>query len=151
MKRKTQEKLFNSFVKEMGDTMLSKGHDYAGEDVLSNFKLVSEITSVPVEQVLLVFIATKTVRLSNLLKQEKQPNNESIQDNLKDLCNYNILLDMIRNEKDSCDLEKVENREPKVGDRVMVVNNDRGVSFMIGDEVKIIRIFETSKFLGHFF
>jgi hypothetical protein len=204
MKRETQEKLFNSFVKEMGDTMLSKGQDYTGEDVLSLFKLVSEITSVPVEQVLMVFIATKTVRLGNLLKQEKKPNNESVQDNLKDLCNYNILLDMIRNEKDGSDLEnsgqkvkqrkyeptselniedgynankeffdaikescktkdgtetyfdsakalknnieKVINtplpkREPKVGDKAIIINSELDNRFMIGDKVEIKGIY----------
>jgi hypothetical protein len=90
---------FNEFAEKQADIMLKKGNDYANEDRLSNFKLVAQITGLTPEQVIMVFIATKTVRLGNLIASGKAPNNESIEDNLLDSSNYNQLLNMIRNDK----------------------------------------------------
>lgn len=95
-----QEKIFSEVTKKMKDIMISKAGDYANEkDVLSNFKLVAQIVGIPVELVLMVFIATKTVRLGNLLSSEKEPNNEGLDDTILDGCNYDLLLHMVREEK----------------------------------------------------
>jgi hypothetical protein len=97
MNLKEQQEYFAAFTAQMGEIMLKKGNDYATADRLSNFKRVAEICGTTPEQVILVLIATKTVRLSNLLQPgANAPNNESIDDNLKDLANYTILLSMIR-------------------------------------------------------
>jgi len=97
MTTEERNSVFHHFTQEMEFIMASKSHDYATEDVLSNFKLVAQITKLTPEQVIMVFIATKTVRLGNLLGQEAK--NESLRDNLLDLSNYNILLEMVRKEQ----------------------------------------------------
>jgi hypothetical protein len=92
-------KLLEEFQCEMFDTLNSKGHDYANEDVLSNFKEVSQLVGVTPETVVMVMIVVKIVRLSNLLKNSKTPKNESVKDNLLDLTNYTFLLNAIINER----------------------------------------------------
>ena len=100
MNLQEQEKVFDDLTLRMKQIMLKKGSDYATEDRLSNFKRVGDICGQTPEQVILVLIATKVVRLSNLLQpQAGEPNNESIEDNLLDLGNYTLLLAMIREEK----------------------------------------------------
>lgn len=116
MNKQTQKQKLDAFTKKMEDIMISKSGDYATEDTLSNFKLVSQIVGIPIEKVIMVFIATKTVRLGNL---QGTPNNESIEDNSVDLANYSVLLDMVRNE-DSNEDSQEETYEPKVGDFVKI-------------------------------
>ena len=68
-----------------------KSSDYAqDDDALSNFKIVSEIVGITPQQVVMVFLATKIVRLGELSKG-KTPNNESIEDSLLDNINYSII------------------------------------------------------------
>lgn len=97
MNKQRQIEHLESLTAKMAETMLSKGDDYSGEDRLSNFKLVAQICKLTVEQVLMVFMATKVVRLGNL--QGKLPNNESVEDNTIDLMNYGALSCMARSEK----------------------------------------------------
>jgi hypothetical protein len=100
MNLEQQKEYFDKFTSNMRDIMLKKGNDYATADRLSNFKRVAEICNLTPEQVVLVLIATKVVRLSNLLQPSAgAPNNESIEDNLLDLDNYGILLAMVRTDK----------------------------------------------------
>lgn len=94
-----QEDLFDLFVREQKDIMMKKGDDYANEDRLSNFKLVAAIARIPVESVLMVFLATKVVRLGNLSQTSRKPNCESKNDNLVDLANYAQLLNMVYTEQ----------------------------------------------------
>ena len=98
MTKQEQQARLSAIFDGISSIQLSKGDDYAGEDRLSNFKLVSQIVGITPEQVILVFIATKAVRLGNL-QGNKTPNNESIDDSIIDLVNYGILMDMVRNEK----------------------------------------------------
>jgi DNA-binding TFAR19-related protein (PDSD5 family) len=95
MKLQEQIQEFNEFAEKQAEIMLKKGNDYANENRLSNFKMVAQITGLTPEQVVNVFIATKTVRLCNLLGSGKVPNNESIEDNLLDLANYAQIQNMI--------------------------------------------------------
>lgn len=98
MMTKTEQQIqLSAIFDEIVKTQDSKGNDYAGEDRLSNFKLVSQIVGITPEQVLLVFIATKAVRIGNL-QGNKTPNNESVDDSIIDLVNYGILLKMARQE-----------------------------------------------------
>lgn len=96
---KQQEAHFNRVVEELRAILLKKGNDYAGEERLSAFKTVAAITKTTPEMVCLIFIATKITRISNLLDSGVTPENESLQDSVKDLTGYSILLDAIINEK----------------------------------------------------
>lgn len=98
MNLQEQETFFNDWVAKKADVLLKKGNDYAGEDRLSNFKLVSDIVGITPEQVALVFSATKVVRLGQLLGG-KEPNNESIEDSMLDGSNYFDLSAMLMWEK----------------------------------------------------
>jgi len=95
-----QRAYFEKTIKKMSDIMLSKGYDYANEDRLSNFKLAGNIVGTGAEINCLNLIATKVARLGVLLnRQNKKPNNESIDDTLVDLANYSILLSMLIHER----------------------------------------------------
>ena len=75
-----------------------KGHDYATEDQLSNFKrmaLLSAVFKIDITRptgVALFYKLLKLDRLANLLSNGKQPMNESMEDTLDDDINYTELL-----------------------------------------------------------
>ena len=94
-----QIEFFEQFTKRQAEIMLSKGNDYAGEDRLSNFKLVGQICGLSHEMVAMVMEATKIVRLGQLMRG-KEPSNESIDDSILDGSNYYALWAMLRGEKD---------------------------------------------------
>ena len=100
-----------ALTEEMRDTFLdelfniqkkilaSKGHDYAGEDLLSNFRLagmlVNQSSRYPDAINCLNLIGTKVARLGQLLDSDKTVYNESVQDSVIDLANYAALLYLI--------------------------------------------------------
>ena len=71
-----------------------KGEDYAGEDILSNFKTVSvaakslKIDVTTPTGYALFMVLLKISRINNLLTSGKTPNNESIADSFEDAINY---------------------------------------------------------------
>lgn len=77
----------------------SKGHDYATDDILSNFKRMSIITDrwnidiTRPEGVALFYALLKIDRLCNLIFTNKTPMNESLQDTIDDLKNYIDLME----------------------------------------------------------
>lgn len=94
MTSQEQMQVYQDLDKEILDLAKSKGHDYGSEDLLSNFKSVSEVVKLlkidvttPVGYSMLLVIL-KIARLSNLLDSNKVPNNESIDDTFKDGINY---------------------------------------------------------------
>jgi len=97
MTKTQQAAAFTAIFDELSKIQDSKGDDYVNEDRLSNFKIVASMVGITPEQVLLVFIATKAVRIGNL-QGSKVPNNESIDNSIIDLVNYGILLKMVREE-----------------------------------------------------
>jgi predicted transcriptional regulator len=98
MTQKEQIQRFDKLVEKLRQTLSSKGKDYASEDVLSNFKESAErIGQKPYEQCLSM-ISQKVSRLSNLFKQDRKPDNESVQDSILDLIGYSFLLDAITEE-----------------------------------------------------
>lgn len=99
MELNEQIEFFTNFTKTMADIMLKKGNDYSNEDRLNNFKVAGAILGKTPEEVALVLIAVKVARLGQLIGTNKTPNNESIDDTLLDLANYDILLAMILDEK----------------------------------------------------
>lgn len=76
------------------DILKSKGKDYADADVLSNFKIVSEIVKLAKinaelpEGYAMLMVILKIVRIWNLKESGKTPENESLLDSYKDLINY---------------------------------------------------------------
>ena len=84
----------------------SKSADYAGEDVLSNFKIVAEIiklakvdTTTP-EGFATLMLILKIVRIWNLKTKGATPNNESLVDSYEDMINYAKLSYLIEIEKE---------------------------------------------------
>ena len=98
MTKKEQMAHFGYITGEMRKTLFSKGDDYANEDRLSNFKLAGAISGGDARTNCLNLISTKVARLGVLIKTNKEPNNESIEDSVLDLANYAVLLSMIINE-----------------------------------------------------
>jgi hypothetical protein len=70
-----------------------KNTDYAKGDVdaFSNFK-ATEIAGVTYQRSILVLLAVKLARLSNLLDKETAPNYESLSDTVLDMANYLAIL-----------------------------------------------------------
>lgn len=100
MNLEKQQEVFDETVETMRKVMFARGHDYAGEDRLSNFKLSGAICGISAEQHCLALIAVKVARLGQLISSGKAPNNESIADSILDLSNYSILLKMILIDKE---------------------------------------------------
>src|SRR5688572_12526287 len=77
------------------ELMKRKAADYtSGTDRYENFKRSAEISSWfknDIDKVFAVLIATKLARLGSLLRRDKTPNNEAIEDTFKDLVNYSAL------------------------------------------------------------
>mgnify|MGYP003437870626 FL=1 len=94
-----QKILFNEFVEKQRSLLESKGHDYANEDVLSNFKKVGAVTGNGATGAVLNLITTKVVRLANLLEKGGTGKHESLEDTLVDLSNYSFLASCILNEQ----------------------------------------------------
>lgn len=69
-----------------------KSADYAeADDPFSNFRKTALSTELPIDKVFHLFIATKLNRIINLLKQDKVPSNESLNDSIIDLATYAVL------------------------------------------------------------
>lgn len=94
-----QLEIFDTMTAKRRSILQKKGHDYANEDRLSNFKTAGAIINLSPEMVCLSLIATKVARLGTLISEQKEPNNESIQDSILDLSNYSDLLNCILIEK----------------------------------------------------
>jgi len=77
----------------------TKGHDYATEDILSNFKRMSCIMDAwnidihTPHGVALFYACLKIDRLCNLVFSGKSPTNEPLQDTVDDLKNYIDLME----------------------------------------------------------
>lgn len=105
MNQSDQLKFIENINKKGIELFKSKGHDYAGADILKNFKqmhqlmLLLEIDTSKVEGVHMFYIVLKIQRLCNLLFSNKVAKNESISDTLIDLRNYTDLLNCTLEEK----------------------------------------------------
>lgn len=105
MKQEEQLKFIQSLNEKGLDLIKSKGHDYAGIDVLKNFKQMNEMVKLlevdmsSIEGTHMFYILLKIQRLCNLLFSGKTAKNESIQDTLIDLRNYTDLLNCTLEEK----------------------------------------------------
>ena len=95
--------------------MTAKSHDYADEDVLSNFKRLAKIckvwgVDVTTPSGCAEYLAIlKLDRYFNLKRQNKDPANETVDDTFQDLANYLDLLRAILHEQTALDpLEDIE-------------------------------------------
>ena len=91
-----RKELFQEFTDSQREVLISKGNDYATQDVLSNFKMAGNIANQkannPSAINCLNLIATKVARLGNLLSSEGDIKNESVEDSVLDMANYTFLL-----------------------------------------------------------
>lgn len=94
MTSEDQIKIISNLDDNLLQILKSKGSDYADADVLSNFKIVSEIVklakidSTKPEGYAMLMVILKIVRIWNLKESGKTPENESLLDSYKDLINY---------------------------------------------------------------
>lgn len=94
MTKQKEIKLIEEMDKKLLDVLRSKGHDYASEDVLSNFKRLSEasrILNINTQSSIgyaMFMVLMKIDRISNLLNSNKAPSNESVDDSFGDGINY---------------------------------------------------------------
>jgi len=99
LKDELRDKLLDNLFEEQKKILKRKSNDYAGEDLLSNFRLagmiVNQTSKHPDALNCLNLIGTKVARLGQLLNTDKTAENESIQDSVIDLANYAALLYMI--------------------------------------------------------
>jgi hypothetical protein len=105
MNQKRQLEIVQDINNKGIELLKSKGHDYAGDDILKNFKEMNEACKLfgvdvsKVEGVHMFYILLKIQRLCNLIFSGKEGKNESIQDTLIDLRNYVDLLNCTLTEK----------------------------------------------------
>ena len=80
-----------------------KNMDYAdGADPFQNFRMVENTGLVSVEQGIAVRMTDKMQRIINLLEDEPEVADESLEDSLLDLINYsNIMLLYLKEERDN--------------------------------------------------
>ena len=99
-------KVFKELVADLEATLVNKASDYATDDVLSNFKVLSRLASelkinvtTPLGYALFM-VLMKLHRICNLLFiQHSTPKNESVYDSFKDLDGYSILALALYEEK----------------------------------------------------
>jgi hypothetical protein len=105
MKQSEQLELIKKINEKGIELLKSKGHDYAGEDILKNFKEMNTMCNLlsvdvsKIEGIHMFYVLLKIQRLCNLLFSGKEAKNESIQDTLIDLRNYVDLLNCTLTEK----------------------------------------------------
>lgn len=105
MKQEEQLKFIEEINSKGIELLKSKGYDYAGLDVLKNFKQMDQLTKLlevdmtSIEGIHMFYIVLKIQRLCNLLFSGKTAKNESIADTLIDLRNYTDLLNCTLKEK----------------------------------------------------
>lgn len=119
MNSQEQQQAFQRYVDDMSKTLISKGDDYSNADRLSNFKTSAAILGISPEMHCLALIATKVSRLGNLVSSGKKPNNESLDDNVKDLAVYSLLLRMIIEE------ERIKTRTAEAVDSSNLIESTR--------------------------
>jgi len=94
MNQKQFESIINNVHSKRMDLLISKRHDYANEDILSNFKRVSILcgqlgidVSTPFGANMFL-VVLKLDRLMNLYRKKAKPENESVEDTYCDFHNY---------------------------------------------------------------
>jgi hypothetical protein len=86
----------NGYAKNLEITR-QKNNDYAGQDTLdafANFKLIEHVSGgkITAEMGFIVRMTDKLIRITNLTTQVNAVKDESIEDTLRDLANYSMLM-----------------------------------------------------------
>lgn len=97
---KPLENIQDPYIAEITDELaglvkicMKKRKDYSAEDnPFENFELSAAFTNIQPEQSIFARLSEKFIRLSNLLWEERKPENESIEDSLRDLALLSIIL-----------------------------------------------------------
>lgn len=93
MNREEFKESFENTLKDMHTIMQAKNSDYASEsNPFGNFSLVEQLWITSIEKWILVRMADKMSRISNLIESEAKVKDESIADTLSDLANYSVIL-----------------------------------------------------------
>lgn len=99
MDKSTLEKLLYEWNIAKMKLANSKGHDYANDDMLANFKRMHKACAIydirpgkRTEDVFLFYILIKLDRMVNLIHSDKEPSNESLDDTMQDIGLYIELL-----------------------------------------------------------
>ncbi|HBG81471.1 TPA: hypothetical protein DDW69_01375 [candidate division CPR2 bacterium] len=92
---------FREICEELAELYDKKNQDYAEKgDTYKNFRENAELWDTEIWQEPLRRLTEKVVRLTNLIKSEKEPNFESIDDSIKDIAVLAIIaMDMRRGNK----------------------------------------------------
>lgn len=97
----SNDELIESFLKFQKDSFMelykltkAKNNDYAGQsnNPFLNFLATEMLGNTTVEQGMIVRMLDKVTRIINLTKHEAMVRDESIEDTLKDLSNYAMLM-----------------------------------------------------------
>jgi len=94
MEKSKQIELYQQIDEKILKVASSKAHDYATQDVLNNFKTVSAaakelgLNVTDPTNYALFMVLLKIARISNLINNNKWPNNESVEDSFLDGINY---------------------------------------------------------------
>ena len=100
MNRTTEVKKAKEYFRECADMLEKKAHDYAQEDdCFSNFKKIAIMCDIPTAKVFLMFISVKIARLAELTVKGYSQTGESMQDSLKDMANYSVLMSLYLDEE----------------------------------------------------
>lgn len=93
--------LFDRLCKDIYELTSKKNSDYAGdEDAFKNFYLISQMSKIKVEEGILVRMTDKLSRVANLLGNRIICiTSESIEDTLKDLAVYSLIMILYLREK----------------------------------------------------
>ena len=117
MDRTTIDELFIKWHDTRMALSRSKGHDYATEDILANFKRMYKACDIydlqpgkRIEDVFLFYILIKLDRTVNLLHADKKPNNESLDDTMQDIGLYIELMRAYLEERSACTQPKTSTK-----------------------------------------
>lgn len=94
-------KLIEENYKECVEIVRKKNKDYAGsDDPFQNFRLAELMGITSLERAILVRMADKLARISNLLNQDTEVKEEKVSDTLNDLSNYAQIMRVYLEEKE---------------------------------------------------
>jgi hypothetical protein len=105
------------------DILRAKNSDYTGgsEDAFANFKVTEKLGLSDAETGLLIRMVDKIQRVrSFLIKGKLEVSNESVEDAVKDIIGYSLLLLGLLRERDANKIERACNNT-----RVVTINSDR--------------------------
>jgi hypothetical protein len=91
---------FREITEEIAELTARKNSDYSGgQDAFANFRLAESMGITTADRAILVRMGDKFQRIVNLIDRPAQVSDEAIEDTLKDLAVYSIILLILLREK----------------------------------------------------